>query len=95
MSSSGFPPWHKLTVGACIDVPGSARENLTGSWRSARPDWDNSECIKCGVCWMFCPDAAVIERADGYYDVDWDYCKGCAICATECPMACIRMIEEE
>jgi Pyruvate/2-oxoacid:ferredoxin oxidoreductase delta subunit len=27
--------------------------------------------------------------------VDLDYCKGCGICAEECPSKCIAMVEEE
>ena len=53
-------------------------------------------CLSCGVCfhcdncWHFCPDAAVIKTADGYR-VDYDYCKGCGICAQECPCGHIDM----
>lgn len=60
-------------------------------------------CPACDNCWVFCPDVAVHKafRADGsrdpsvagdqLYYVDYDYCKGCGLCASECPRACIVM----
>ncbi|MFZ5593986.1 MAG: NAD(P)-binding protein [Pseudomonadota bacterium] len=56
-------------------------------------------CLSCGVCfacdncWHFCPDAAVIKQMGGYR-IDYDYCKGCGICAAECPCGHIDMERE-
>ncbi|NOZ54139.1 MAG: FAD-dependent oxidoreductase [Gammaproteobacteria bacterium] len=47
-------------------------------------------CFECDNCWHFCPDAAVI-KAEGGYMIDYDYCKGCGICAKECPCGHIDM----
>jgi Pyruvate/2-oxoacid:ferredoxin oxidoreductase delta subunit len=44
-----------------------------------------------------CPDNAVIklEPAGAYaYAIDLDYCKGCGICARECPAGAIEMRPE-
>ncbi|MCX6574737.1 MAG: 4Fe-4S binding protein, partial [Candidatus Aminicenantes bacterium] len=41
----------------------------------------------------FCPEPA-IEVVDEWPVVDYDYCKGCGICAEECPSKCIVMVEE-
>ena len=39
---------------------------------------------------------AEARAADGEpYAFDLDYCKGCGICATECPCGAIEMIPEE
>lgn len=53
-------------------------------------------CLWCDNCWTFCPDAAVVKLAPGEipYAFDLDYCKGCGICAAECPTSLIRMSEE-
>jgi pyruvate ferredoxin oxidoreductase delta subunit len=32
---------------------------------------------------------------DGYYHPDLEYCKGCGVCAAECPAHAIKMAEEE
>jgi formate dehydrogenase beta subunit len=47
-------------------------------------------CFECDNCWHFCPDAAVIKK-EGGYEIDYDYCKGCGICAQECPCGHIDM----
>lgn len=47
-------------------------------------------CSQCDNCYNFCPDLAVIKGPDGY-QVNLDYCKGCGICATECPGGSLRM----
>jgi pyruvate ferredoxin oxidoreductase delta subunit len=87
--------WQELEVGNVIPEPGNAREYLTGDWKSERPVVNKEDCIKCGMCWMFCPDAAINEDEEGYFEADYSYCKGCGICAEECPKSCITMIEEE
>jgi Pyruvate/2-oxoacid:ferredoxin oxidoreductase delta subunit len=33
-------------------------------------------------------------REDGYTEVDLKYCKGCGICAKECPVKCIEMVRK-
>ena len=50
-------------------------------------------CFECDNCWHFCPDAAVIKHAEKY-SIDYDYCKGCGICAQECPCGHIDMIRD-
>ncbi|MDD5447606.1 MAG: 4Fe-4S binding protein [Actinomycetota bacterium] len=83
-----------IPLAATISKPGSATEQKTGEWRSKRPQRDDSLCDKCGICWIFCPDAAIYINEDGYYEVDYDHCKGCGICARECPMGAIKMVDE-
>ncbi|MFZ1295791.1 MAG: FAD-dependent oxidoreductase [Pseudomonadales bacterium] len=56
-------------------------------------------CLACDNCWNLCPDNAVIKTArvagDGsHYVFDYDYCKGCGLCARECPAGFIAMVEE-
>ena len=72
---------------------GSQTHNLTGAWRNIRPEVDRSKCIRCGICWKFCPEPS-IDIVDEWPVIDFDYCKGCGICAEECPSKCIVMVEE-
>ncbi|MEW5892993.1 MAG: FAD-dependent oxidoreductase [Pseudomonadota bacterium] len=56
-------------------------------------------CLACDNCWTLCPDSSVLktrERAsDGsHYVFDYDYCKGCGLCAQECPTGYIVMQPE-
>ena len=43
---------------------------------------------------MVCPDMAIYQKDDGYFVANYDYSKGCGICAKECPTGAIKMIEE-
>ncbi len=84
-----------LEVGTIVTEPGSARQYRTGDWRSQRPTYDFSRCIKCGICQIFCPDACIEQNSEGYFEADLYYCKGCGICARECWTKVITMVEEE
>lgn len=77
--------WKDLTHGALIRDLKRIRENKTGAWRSLRPIWNKEKCINCYRCWMFCPEAAIIVENEKVVGIDYDYCKGCGICAKECP----------
>ncbi len=67
-------------------------------------------CFECDNCFGVCPDNAVIklpdsaaiERSDSAgsphsapFAIDYDYCKGCGVCAAECPCGAIEMVPEE
>lgn len=84
--------YDKLEIGAEITEPGSSRSFLTGNWRTAgRPVTQIDKCTQCGLCWLLCPDMAYEKNAEGYYDWDARYCKGCAICLEACPRGAIGM----
>jgi len=51
------------------------------------------DCNVCNTCWFLCPDAA-IKHHEGRLQIDYDYCKGCGICAEECPCGAIAIEEE-
>jgi NADPH-dependent glutamate synthase beta subunit-like oxidoreductase len=53
-------------------------------------------CFECDNCYGMCPDNAVIKLGPGLrFNVDLDYCKGCGICAAECPCGAIDMVPEQ
>ena len=78
-----------LSRGAVITQAGSTKKYKTGEWRTYKPTIDLNKCIKCGKCWMVCPDAAIKKREDGKFEIDHTYCKGCLLCVKECPVKCI------
>lgn len=79
--------------------PGPGDGGKTGSWRVVRPVLDTSACIpaktgkpSCFNCWLYCPDSVVTKTIPP--EIDYEYCKGCGICAEECPSGAISMVEE-
>jgi pyruvate ferredoxin oxidoreductase delta subunit len=85
----------KFNVGAVITEPGSTIKNKTAGWRAMKPVVDEKKCIKCGICWMFCPDSCIkIDKKKGAV-IDYNFCKGDGICANVCPVKAIRMVKEE
>ena len=63
--------------------------------RETRPVWDRARCFMCGLCYMSCPDSAVIQMPDGFYDSIPDRCTGCGVCAAECWNDAITMTPEK
>jgi len=53
-------------------------------------------CFECDNCYGVCPDNAVIKLGPGKrFEFNYDYCKGCGMCVTECPCGAIKIEEEE
>ena len=86
--------WKDVKPGAVVDKPGSARKTKTGDWRSQKPVYKKEKCTKCGMCYLYCPDAAIKRDAEGYIEIDYYFCKGCGICSNECPADAIDMVKE-
>lgn len=87
--------WKDIEVGNIVKEPGSAALRRTGDWRSQRPIMDKEKCNKCGLCWLYCPDAAIKPLEGGYYEHNLYYCKGCGNCARVCARQAITIVEEE
>jgi len=52
-------------------------------------------CFECDTCYGVCPDNAVIKLGPGKrYEINYDFCKGCGLCAEECPCGAIDMVKE-
>jgi len=67
----------------------------TGSWRTFRPIWDPARCTDCRLCVVYCPESVVSRIGPKHYASDLDFCKGCGICAEECPPKAIAMVRED
>ena len=89
--SEGELTWKDIEIGSIITEPGSTRQYKTGDWRSQRPTYNFKKCIKCGICYIFCPEGCISMNEDALPVADLDYCKGCGICQNECVTGCIRM----
>ncbi len=61
----------------------------------ARRCFSCGNCFECDNCYGVCPDNAVIKLGPGKrFAFDYDFCKGCGICAAECPCGAITMVPE-
>jgi Pyruvate/2-oxoacid:ferredoxin oxidoreductase delta subunit len=78
--------------------PAETETSQEGTWDRERAMQEAKRCLSCGTCNLclqcvsYCPDASI--RLDGEKDavaVDLDHCKGCGICAFECPRGVITM----
>ena len=53
-------------------------------------------CFECDNCYGVCPDNAVIKLGGTQrYEFNYDFCKGCGICVSECPCGAIEMVPEQ
>ncbi len=87
--------WKDLPCGPHLRDTKKVRENKTGAWRSRRPHWSAEKCNNCLNCWIYCPDASIkLEKRQNartgkeeetVVGIDYDFCKGCGICAEVCP----------
>jgi len=77
--------WKQLPEGDVLEA-GTSKKFKTGNWRSVRPVL---------ICWVYCPDSAIKTKDGKFFEFDYDYCKGCGICAHECPKDAISMEPEK
>ncbi|MEF8879037.1 MAG: 4Fe-4S binding protein [Candidatus Thermoplasmatota archaeon] len=78
-----------------MSYPKKGAMGKTGSWRIFKPKLDKDKCVKCLRCWIFCPEAAIERKEDGTVEIDFDYCKGCGVCANVCKVKAIDMKRED
>ena len=66
---------------------------VNSGWRSSRPVVNTGKCVGCEQCYLYCPDG-VISIKDSKAAIDYDFCKGCGICAKICKIKAIEMEAE-
>lgn len=83
----------------CESLATVGEAGLTGQWRTLRPVVDEKRCTpaktgrpSCFICWLYCPEAVITKAVP--VRIDLSYCKGCGVCAEECPTRAISMEEE-
>ncbi len=82
---SELKKYQELALGGNIEKGGTAADFKTGDWKSSRPVYNPENCIQCLFCWVYCPDSAVILKDGKVAGFNLEHCKGCGICAHECP----------
>jgi 2-oxoacid:acceptor oxidoreductase delta subunit (pyruvate/2-ketoisovalerate family) len=101
-------PWYysdaPKTVRPMLDVirRQSTFEEVTQGFDESTALYEARRCLSCGNCFEcdncygVCPDNAVVKLGPGRrFRFNYDYCKGCGLCAAECPCGAIRVVPEE
>lgn len=78
--------------------PAETETRQDEAWDRERALQEAERCLSCGTCNLclqcvsYCPDASIRPDVEkGTVVVDLDHCKGCGICAYECPRGVITM----
>jgi pyruvate ferredoxin oxidoreductase gamma subunit len=87
----GAPAW--LGTPSILAAP-NTRARRTGSWRVFRPVIALDRCTRCWICFAWCPDGAIALDAADTPRIDEEVCKGCLICAEECPREAITAVRD-
>lgn len=74
--------------------------NTAQAMAEAQRCFSCGNCLACDNCWTLCPDNAVLKTSEiakdgSHYLFDYEYCKGCGLCAKECPCGFISMVEDD
>lgn len=82
-----------------MSTPSVGEAGRTGDWRAKRPVMTAEKCLAvkagretCQICWVYCPDGCIAKGVGP--TIALEYCKGCGICAEECPSGAIEMVPE-
>ena len=76
-----------------VSRPKKGSAGKTGEWRLKKPVIIHEACSKCMNCELYCPEGVVYQVNDTLV-VDYEYCKGCGICAEICEQNAIIMEDE-
>jgi 2-oxoacid:acceptor oxidoreductase delta subunit (pyruvate/2-ketoisovalerate family) len=91
----GLSTWQELAPGGVV-LRDEAEQPRTGGWRTGlKPAVDLDTCVDCLLCWLYCPDSAIVLDGVAFAGVDLDYCKGCELCAAVCPTGAIEMVRDD
>lgn len=85
--------WRELNQAATVEGGTSTQYSVKG-WRVNRPVIDESKCTNCLICWIYCPEPAIVRHEGAKVTIDYEHCKGCGICEAECPLRAIMMVRE-
>ena len=92
------PGWTTMRPGIVVDARKPGERNpfyKKYGARTMRPVVNFDTCIKCTMCWLDCPDECFEVTPTGHYEVVYEACIGCGICAQVCPVKdCIVMVDE-
>jgi len=88
--------WDEFEIGAVLksfDENGNYSRDHSKTYVE-KPIFNRDLCIDCDMCWVACPDSCFQveevtnkrgKKQANIVGIDYDHCKGCAICVEVCP----------
>lgn len=95
---SSVPGPAVYAVDTCFEGGFITQKNA--GWRNIRPSVNAEKCTGCLQCYLYCPDGTIFKRETGEVRpkpaiaFDYDFCKGCGVCAQVCKFGAITMVSE-
>ena len=84
---TGYPNTPTLESGFLVST--------NAGWRTFVPEISRDKCVGCLQCYLLCPDGVINRIEDNKVAIDYDFCKGCGVCAQVCKPNAIEMKMEE
>jgi len=85
--------WKEIPLAGVCWLPSTKYK--TGDWSAHKPIWNTEKCTRCMLCHIYCPEGAIkYDQEKNAMIFDYNFCKGCGICANECPADAIEMVLE-
>jgi pyruvate ferredoxin oxidoreductase delta subunit len=80
--------WQEMEKGVVNRLGGNNLKERNGyaSKLYMKPLFAPTTCTQCLICWIFCPENAIILENNSVKEINYSLCKGCGICANECPV---------
>ena len=84
--------------------PGQRRKDfreVSKGFREKEAMEEAGRCLSCGLCkgcdlcFLVCPDVAIVRKDLKVFSVKDDYCKACGVCARVCPCGVLEMVDRE
>jgi pyruvate ferredoxin oxidoreductase delta subunit len=84
---SGYPETPAFESGHLVSI--------NAGWRTFKPEVNMDKCVGCLQCYLVCPDGVIARTDSGKISIEYDFCKGCGICAQVCKLNAIEMKKED
>ncbi len=87
--------FEKLNTWYYSDAPLTVQPLLDEARRETTFDEVVKGLDETNALYGVCPDNAVLKLGPGKrFQFNYDYCKGCGMCAAECPCGAVQMVAE-
>ena len=90
----GLTAWTQPAPAASSSATRPSSRTPAAGAPASGPRPTSTLCVDCLLCWLYCPDSAILLDGTRFAGFDLDYCKGCELCADVCPTSAIEMVPD-